>query len=107
VLASRRVGLAPPVDGVTADWRDTVRLAAEAARARRGGFGAKLCVHPEQVAVVQAAFTPSADERAWAHRVCDAVHAAGGGVINVDGRMVDAPVVRLAERLLAQEARSA
>lgn len=107
LLASRRAGLAPPVDGITADWRDTARLAAEAVRARRGGFGAKLCVHPEQVAVVQAAFTPSADERAWAHRVCEAVRAAGGGVVNVDGRMVDAPVVRLAERLLAQEAHPA
>ncbi|MGJ7544063.1 HpcH/HpaI aldolase/citrate lyase family protein [Variovorax sp. LT1R16] len=107
LLASRRAGLAPPVDGITADWRDTARLAAEAARARRGGFGAKLCVHPEQVAVVQAAFTPSAEERAWARRVCDAVRAAGGGVVNVDGRMVDAPVVRLAERLLAQEVHTA
>ncbi|MBB1602267.1 CoA ester lyase [Variovorax sp. UMC13] len=107
LLASRRAGLAPPVDGITADWRDTARLAAEAARARRGGFGAKLCVHPEQVAVVQAAFTPSADERAWARRVCEAVGAAGGSVVKVDGRMVDAPVVRLAERLLAQEAHPA
>ncbi|MDM0088993.1 MULTISPECIES: CoA ester lyase [unclassified Variovorax] len=107
LLASRRAGLAPPVDGITADWRDTARLAAEAARARRGGFGAKLCVHPEQVPVVQAAFTPSADERAWAHRVRDAARAAGGGVVKVDGRMVDAPVVRLAERLLAQEAHPA
>jgi len=107
LLASRRAGLAPPVDGITADWRDTARLAAEAARARRGGFGAKLCVHPEQVAIVQAAFTPSADERAWAHRVRDAARAAGGGVVKVDGRMVDAPVVRLAERLLAQEVHTA
>jgi citrate lyase subunit beta/citryl-CoA lyase len=107
LLASRRAGLAPPVDGITADWRDTARLAAEAARARRGGFGAKLCVHPEQVAIVQAAFTPGADERAWAHRVCDAARAAGGGVVTVDGRMVDAPVVRLAERLLAQEVHTA
>jgi citrate lyase subunit beta/citryl-CoA lyase len=107
LLASRRAGLAPPVDGITADWRDTARLAAEAARARRGGFGAKLCVHPEQVAIVQAAFTPGADVQAWAHRVCDAARAAGGGVVTVDGRMVDAPVVRLAERLLAQEAHPA
>lgn len=102
VLATRRAGLAPPVDGVTADWRDAARLASDAARARRGGFGAKLCIHPEQVAGVQAAFTPGADELAWARRVRDAVGAAGGGVVNVDGRMVDAPVLKLAERLLAQ-----
>ncbi len=106
VLASRRAGLAPPVDGVTADWRDATRLTAEASRARRGGFGAKLCIHPDQVASVAAAFTPSADELAWARRVRDAVRAAGGGVVNVDGRMVDGPVVKLAERLLAQEVRT-
>ena len=102
VLASRRAGLAPPVDGITADWRDTARLTAEASRARRGGFGAKLCIHPQQVAGVEAAFTPSADELTWARRVRDAVRAAGGGVVNVDGRMVDGPVVKLAERLLAR-----
>lgn len=106
VLASRRAGLAPPVDGVTADWRDVARLTAEASRARRGGFGAKLCIHPDQVAGVAAAFTPGADELAWARRVRDAVRAAGGGVVNVDGRMVDGPVVKLAERLLAQEVRT-
>ena len=103
VLASRRAGLEPPVDGITADWRDAARLTAEASRARRGGLGAKLCIHPEQVAVVEAAFTPSADELTWARRVRDAVRAAGGGVVNVDGRMVDGPVVKLAERLLARE----
>lgn len=106
VLASRRAGLAPPVDGITADWRDAARLTAESRRARRGGFGAKLCIHPDQVAGVAAAFTPSADELAWARRVRDAVHAAGGGVVAVDGRMVDGPVVKLAERLLAQEVRT-
>ena len=103
-LASRRAALAAPVDGVVADWRDAARLAAEAARARRGGFGAKLCIHPDQVAAVQAAFRPGDDELAWARRVAEAVRAAGGGVVNVDGRMVDAPVVRLAERLLARAA---
>ncbi len=103
-LASRRAALAAPVDGVVADWRDAARLAAEAARARRGGFGAKLCIHPDQVAAVQAAFRPGDDELAWARRVAESVRAAGGGVVNVDGRMVDAPVVRLAERLLARAA---
>lgn len=106
VLASRRAGLSRPVDGITPDWRDAARLTAEASRARRGGFGAKLCIHPDQVASVAAAFTPGADELAWARRVRDAVRAAGGGVVNVDGRMVDGPVVKLAERLLAQEVRT-
>ncbi|GER10286.1 HpcH/HpaI aldolase/citrate lyase family protein [Variovorax boronicumulans] len=101
VLASRRAGLATPIDGVSPDWRDAQRLAADTARARRGGFGAKLCIHPEQVAPVQAALGPTADEVAWAHRVTEAVRAAGGGVVSLDGRMVDGPVVRLAERWLA------
>ncbi|MDP9929083.1 HpcH/HpaI aldolase/citrate lyase family protein [Variovorax paradoxus] len=107
VLASRRSGLAAPIDGVTPDWRDAERLAADTARTRRGGFGAKLCIHPDQVAPVHAALGPSDDELAWARRVLDATQAAGGGVVSLDGRMVDAPVVRLAERLLALGAQAA
>jgi citrate lyase subunit beta/citryl-CoA lyase len=106
VLASRAAGLAAPIDGVTPDWRDAARLAADAARARRGGFGAKLCIHPDQVAPVHAALGPSRDELAWARRVIDAALAAGGGVASLDGRMVDAPVVRLAERLLALDSQA-
>lgn len=107
VLASRRAGLAAPIDGVTPDWRNAERLAADTARARRGGFGAKLCIHPDQVAPVHAALGPSTDELAWARRVMDATRSAGGGVISLDGRMVDAPVVRLAQRLLALDAQTA
>ena len=106
LLATRRAGLPAPIDGVTPDWRDTQRLAIDTARARRGGFGAKLCIHPNQVAPVHAALGPSTDELAWARRVIDAVRSAGGGVVSLDGRMVDAPVVRLAERLLALDAQS-
>jgi citrate lyase subunit beta/citryl-CoA lyase len=106
VLASRRAGLPAPIDGVTPDWRDTQRLAADTARARRGGFGAKLCIHPDQVAPVHAALGPGIDELAWARRVMDAIQAAGGGVISLDGRMVDAPVARLAQRLLALDAQA-
>lgn len=107
VLASRRAGIASPIDGVTPDWRDLERLSADAARARRGGFGAKLCIHPEQVAPVQAALGPSAEQLAWARRVDAAMREAGGGVIRLDGRMVDAPVLQLARRLLAAEAQAA
>ncbi|KPU88733.1 citryl-CoA lyase [Variovorax paradoxus] len=106
VLASRRANLAAPIDGIATDWRDAERLAAEAARARRGGFGAKLCIHPAQVAPVHAALGPGAEELAWARRVVEAVAQAGGGVVNLDGRMVDAPVVRLAQRLLALDAQA-
>lgn len=102
VLASRRAARAAPVDGVTPGTQDGVQLQADAARSRRGGFGGKLCIHPAQVAGVNAAFAPGAAELAWARRVLVAFEAAGGGVFSLDGRMVDAPVVRLAQRTLAQ-----
>ena len=102
VLASRRAALPQPVDGVTPGTQDTVQLQADASRARRGGFGAKLCIHPAQVAGVNAAFTPTPSELDWAQRVLAAFEAAGGGVFSLEGRMVDAPVVRLAQRTLAQ-----
>lgn len=101
VLASRRAGLAAPVDGVTPGTQDMAQLQADVARSRRGGFGAKLCIHPAQVAAVHAAFTPSAAELDWAGRVLAGFAEAGEGVFSLDGRMVDAPVVRLAQRMLA------
>lgn len=101
VLASRRAGLPAPVDGVTASTADTLQLQQDAARSRRGGFGAKLCIHPAQVAVVQAALAPTAAERDWAQRVIQGSRQAGGAVFTLDGRMVDTPVLRLAERTLA------
>lgn len=102
VLASRRASLAAPVDGVTVDTQDATRLQDDASRALRGGFGGKLCIHPAQVAGVNAAFTPTPDELARAHRVLAAAEVAGGGVCTVDGRMVDAPVIALARRTLAR-----
>lgn len=102
VLAARRALLPPSIDGVTPGTQDMVQLQLDAARAQRGGFGGKLCIHPAQVAVVNAAFSPSAAQRDWAQRVLAAFEAAGGGVFSLDGRMVDAPVVRLAQRTLAR-----
>ncbi|RYX95936.1 MAG: CoA ester lyase [Comamonadaceae bacterium] len=101
VLASRRTGLAAPVDGVTPGTGDLAQVAKDAARGRRGGFGGKLCIHPSQVAAVNAAHAPTDKEIAWAHRVVEGDAAAGGGVFTLDGRMVDAPVLRLARRVLA------
>lgn len=100
VLASRLGDLPPPIDGVTTDFRDAERVHDEAARALRMGYGAKLCIHPAQVAPVHAAFAPSADELTYANRVLAAAQAAAGGAIQLDGRMVDRPVVLLAERTL-------
>lgn len=104
VLASRRAGLVAPVDGVTPGTGDMAQVRADAGRSRRGGFGAKLCVHPAQVAVVNSALGPTAAELEWARRVVENSLGAGGGVFSLDGRMVDAPVLRLAKRTLALQA---
>ena len=102
VLASRRAGLAAPIDGISLSTQDEAQLTHDTLRSRRGGFGGKLCIHPAQIAVVNASFTPSTAEIDWARRVQAAFEAAGGGVFSLDGRMVDAPVLRLAQRTLAQ-----
>ncbi len=100
VLASHRAGLAPPVDGVTAATGDLAQVRKDAERSRRSGFGARLCIHPAQVAVVNAALAPTAAELDWAQRVLRASSDTPGGVFTLDGRMVDAPVLLLARRLL-------
>jgi citrate lyase subunit beta/citryl-CoA lyase len=101
VLASRLAQIAPPVDGVTPSTDDVPRISQDAQRAKRMGFGAKLCIHPKQVGIIQQAFMPTADELAWAQRVIDADKAAKGGAVKLDGRMIDRPVVLLAQRTLA------
>jgi citrate lyase subunit beta / citryl-CoA lyase len=102
-MATRRHRLAAAVDGVTTAIHDAARIAADTRRALNFGFGAKLCIHPAQVAVVHATFAPTADEIAWARRVVAADAAAGGAALRLDGRMVDLPVVLQARRTLARE----
>lgn len=105
VLASRLAGVQPPIDGVTTAIRDLDRLQADTQRARRMGFGGKLCIHPDQVATVNRAFAPSDEELAWAHRVVEAAGAADGAAVAVDGKMVDRPVLLRAQRMIAEAAR--
>lgn len=100
VAASRRAGLASPVDGVTPDFQDDSLTKADVARSRRFGFGGKLCIHPRQVALTHAGFAHTSAEIEWAERVVQANQQAAGAVFQLDGRMVDAPVLRKAERIL-------
>jgi citrate lyase subunit beta/citryl-CoA lyase len=100
VLAARLGGLAAPIDGVCTALDDDAALAGELARARRFGFGGKLCIHPKQVAAVRAAFGPTPEQVAWAQRIVAA--AGSGAAARVDGRMVDAPVVARARDILQQ-----
>ncbi|OWT81077.1 CoA ester lyase [Achromobacter sp. HZ28] len=103
VLASRLGELAAPVDGVTTEIHDAAIVQAEAVKSLRLGFGAKLCIHPAQVAPVNAAFQPTAQEVQWARRVLDASAKAGGAAAVVDGKMIDRPVVLRAHAILARE----
>ena len=104
-IATRVAGLARALDGVTVQTDDEPRLRADALRARRFGFGGKLCIHPKQVAAVHEAFAPGEEEVAWAKRVVEADAASGGRAVKVDGKMVDAPVVTTARAILARAAR--
>ena len=101
-MATRRQRLAPAIDGVTVAIDDAQRLREDTQRALRFGFGAKLCIHPRQVAGVHEALAPSAAELDWARRVVAADAAAAGAAVQLDGRMVDAPVVLQARRVLAR-----
>jgi citrate lyase subunit beta / citryl-CoA lyase len=105
VLASRLAGIQSPVDGVTTDINSPDRVRADTLRARRLGFGAKMCIHPKQVLVVNECFAPSAEEEEWARRVVEASAAVHGGATSVDGKMVDRPVLARAEKILEMAAR--
>jgi len=107
VLASAAAGVHPPIDGVTLALRNPEATRVDAAHARRLGFGGKLCVHPAQVEIVDAAFAPTDDEITWARRVLAPSASADDGVSVVDGRMVDRPIRLRAEAILAETARRA
>lgn len=104
VVASRAAGAAAPVDSVTTDLDDDRATVRDATRARGLGFTGKLCIHPRQVAPVNEAMSPTAEEVAWAERVLAA--GGGGGAVRVDGQMVDPPVVSRAERIMTRARRT-
>ena len=105
-LAGAAAAGVQPVDGVFADFRDADCLAREAAAARREGFTGKLAIHPDQVAVINAAFTPSADEVAEARDIVAAFEAQpDAGVLSVAGKMVDRPHLVQARRVLERASR--
>lgn len=90
-----------PIDGVFADFRDGEGLRVEAEAARREGFTGKLAIHPDQVPIINAAFTPSAEEVAHAQAVVDAFDSdPDAGTLSVNGRMVDRPHLEQALRVL-------
>jgi len=100
-LAGAVAAAVQPVDGVFANFRDSAGLKREAEAARREGFTGKLAIHPAQVPIINAAFTPSSDEVAHAEAVVAAFKShPHAGTVAVDGKMVDRPHLDQARRLL-------
>jgi citrate lyase subunit beta/citryl-CoA lyase len=92
----------PALDGIYPRHQDPEGLRRRIAAARLEGFSGMLAIHPAQLAVINSGFEPTAEEIAHARRVVQAFAAANGaGVITLDGRMLDRPHLRRAERLLA------
>ncbi len=89
------------VDTVWTDVRDLEGLAMECRGVRDRGFRGKLAIHPGQLDTIHAAFAPNEEELAIARRIVEAFAASPTGVVTVDGKMIDAPVVERSRRLLA------
>jgi len=103
VLASRAAGMEGPLDSPWFHLRDMEGFRRSLERSRRGGFQGRLCVHPDQVPVANDLFTPNADEIARAERIVAAfrqAEATGAAAVEVDGQMVDYPIVHRAQALL-------
>ncbi|HEX7875516.1 MAG TPA: CoA ester lyase [Sphingobium sp.] len=93
----------PPIETVYPAIRDLDGLAAYAARGARDGFLGMMAVHPDQVPIINAAFTPAEEDVARARAVVDAFAAnPGAGVLTLDGKMIDKPHLKKAEALLAR-----
>ncbi len=105
VLLAATAESVPAIDAVHLDIADVDGLAAEAVDATASGFAASACIHPSQIPVVRQAYLPTSDQVAWARRVVGAARHERG-VFVFEGRMVDAPVLRLAESTLLQSSRS-
>jgi len=103
VLASRAAGMENPVDSPWFHFKETEAFRRALERSRRGGFQGRLCVHPDQLAPVNAAYQPSEEELDRARRIVAAfreAEARGQAAVQVDGLMVDYPVAYRAQAVL-------
>ncbi len=103
VLSSRAARMENPIDSPWFHFKEPEAFARALERSRRGGFQGRCCVHPDQIAPVNAAYMPSAAELAAAERIVSAFREAesrGAAAIEVDGQMIDYPIVHRAQALL-------
>lgn len=104
VPIAARAGDVGSLDSPFVRFRDPDALLHDAQRARRMGYTGKFAIHPAQLEIINETFSPSAEEIEYARRVVeawDSAEAAGRGSLALDGRMVDVPVVKRAQNLLA------
>ena len=104
VMLSRWAGLEPPIDTVWINLQDTAGFANSAKRAKQLGFQGKLCIYPDQVPVVNEAFTPTAAEVEKAKRLVAAFEQAekeGSSSFQLDGQFIDYPILYAAQKVLA------
>lgn len=95
----------PAIDAVYTNFRDPEGLRAEAAEALRDGYTAKVAIHPDQIGPINEVFTPSQADVAWAQRVIAAFEASPtAGAIALDGKMLDRPHLRSAQRAIVRAA---
>jgi citrate lyase subunit beta/citryl-CoA lyase len=103
VLASRAAGMENPIDSPWFHFKEAEAFQRALERSRRGGFQGRLCVHPDQIAPVNRAYLPSEEEVARAERIVAAfkeAEARGAAAIQVDGQMIDYPVVHRAQAVI-------
>ena len=100
LLAAHAAGV-PAIDTLFADYRDQEALAHASSVAWREGFSGRIAIHPDQVETINRSFSPTEAELAHARRVVDAFAATAAGTVGLDGRMLDIPHLKQAERLLA------
>jgi citrate lyase subunit beta/citryl-CoA lyase len=100
VLRSRLAGCAAPIDGVTTAIDDAAQIEDDASHARAMGFGGKLAIHPRQIDSILSSFSATSAELAWARRVLNS--AADGNARQLDGKMIDRPLIQQAERIVAR-----
>ena len=106
LMAAHAAGV-PAIETLHADFRDEAGLAASSRQAFSEGFSGRLAIHPAQVEAINAGFTPSEEEVAFARRVVAAFDAEpGAGVVGLDGRMLDIPHLKAAQRTLALAGRA-
>jgi len=101
LLMAAAAGVAA-IDTIDIEFRDAAAVERRARESRRDGFVGKLAIHPAQIAPIHAAFSPSVEEVEWARRVIEALaNAPGKGAVALDGKMIDRPHQKQAERILA------